>query len=330
MTLLAALALNWGNAAAQPADALPTTVPAGTTLVVADDARGAEQILLHSGEGAKLAAKVSFASFSSGPLRMEALRSGAAQVALVGDVPPILTQATHDDMLIVGVIASDGPRLLLSSSPQSGITQLSDLKGKRVGINEGTAQHAVVLRNLDALGLKASDIVAVPLGIAEFADALRANQIDAAVLKQPDRARYLRSVSKTPAVELDNAPSARGSYLYAYATKNALQNPAQAAAIRDFVIHWYRAHEWKNNHPEAWKTHYLVANQRLRPEDADTVLASDGVTTFPGLSPQQIATQQKTIDLLQQGGSFRGKTLVAEKEFDLRFADLTPASATAH
>lgn len=301
----------------------PSVAP-GTRLVIADDARATEMVLELSGQQDALAADVSYASFSSGPLRMEALRAGAADVAIVGDVPPILAHHSGQQMKIVGVITSDGPGLLLATSPQSGIKQWQDLRGKRVGVNDGTAQQAVLLRNLAAVGLGAQDIVKVNLGVSEFADALRANQIDAAVVKQPDRARYLLSASRNGALALDNAPGTNTGILYAYASPAALADPAKTAAIRDFISGWYRAHQWKNDNPEAWLKSYLVANQRLKPEDAQQVLESQGKTHFPGLTPQLIARQQDTIDLLQQAGAFAAKELRAEDEFDLRFADIAP------
>ena len=308
--------------AAGAADTAP--VPPGTKLVIADDVRATEMVLKLSGRQDALAAEVSYASFSSGPLRMEALRAGAADVAIVGDVPPILAHHAGQQMKIVGVITSDGPGSLLTTSPQSGIRQWQDLRGKRVGVNDGTAQQAILLRNLAAAGLGAQDIVKVNLGVSEFADALRANQIDAAVVKQPDRARYLASASRDGALALDNAPGTSTGILYAYASPAALADPAKVAAIRDFVTGWYRAHQWKNAHPEVWLKSYLIAGQRLKPEDAQQVLESQGKTHFPGLTPQLIAKQQNTIDLLQRAGAFSGKNLRAEDEFDLRFADIAP------
>lgn len=301
---------------------LPVEVPPGTKLVIADDARGTELLLKLSGEQEKLAADVSYASFSSGPLRMEAIRSGSAQVGIVGDVPPILAHYAGVDLRIVGVVASTGPSLLITTSPGSGIRTVQDLKGKRIAINDGTAQHAVVLRTLRQAGLSASDIVPVKLGVSEFADALRANQIDAAVLKQPDRARYLSTAAGKGAIELPQKPGANPGYLYAYASRPALEDPAQAAAIRDFVIHWYRANQWRNVNRDKWLQSYLVQNQRLKPEDAQKVIESQGETVFPGLSEEVIATQQQTIDLLQAAGAFPGKALKARDEYDLRYASI--------
>jgi len=307
---------------------LAQSVPPGTKIVIADDANHVQVLLRLSGEDKKLAAAVTYANFSSGPLRLEAIRAGAAQVGAVGDVPPILAHFSNANVVIVGAVVSAGDGSVIATSGKSGIKTLAGLKGKRIAVNEGTAQQAILLRNLAAAGLLPQDVHIVKLGIAEFADALRAGQIDAAVLKQPDRGRYLASAERDGARAIANAPGANTGLEYLYASRGALNDPAQAAAIRDFVVHWYRATLWRNNNQEAWLQGYLIADQRLKPDDARKVLDSQGAGSIPGLATL-IAGQQKTIDLLQAAGAFAGKKLDARDEFDLRYADLIPESPVA-
>jgi sulfonate transport system substrate-binding protein len=308
---------------------LPTKVPSGTKIVLADDANNAASLLKLSGEYDKLAADVGFANFSSGPLRLEAIRAGAAQVGAVGDVPPILAHFSDANVVIVGVVVTEGPTTIIATAPESGIKELKDLKGKKVGINPGTAQQAIVFRDLKAAGLKPEDIKPINLGLAEFADALRSGQIDAAVLKQPDRARYLKSVAGTGAKEIDNGGEANKNLKILYASKTALDDPAQAAAIRDLVVHWYRASLWKNDHQDVWKAEYLIKDQRLSSEDADSVVKTEKRSYIPDWKSETTPRQQDTIDILQAAGSFKGKTLKAQDEFDLRFDGLSNKSKTA-
>lgn len=323
---LAALALVPALAKAE----IPGSVPKGVKLVLADDANYVASLLRLSGEQSKLAADVTYANFSSGPLRLEAIRAGAAQIGAVGDVPPILAHFSGAGVVIIGAVITSGPGNLVTTAPGSKIETLKDLKGKRIGINVGTAQQATVLRNLKAAGLTIADVTPVNLGLAEFADALRAGQIDAAVLKQPDRARYLASVDGQGAKALDNARGTPTNLKYLYASTSALQDPAQAAAIRDFVVHWYRAHLWKNGNKALWISDYLVKDQRLNAADAAQVWESEGdATSIPGLA-KLVPVQQNTIDLLQAAGQFKGKALKAEEEFDLRYQDLSDRSPAAN
>jgi len=327
--LLTSLALAPLAASAQ--SDIPVGVPKGVKLVVADDANYVAKLLELSGEQQKLASDVSYANFTSGPLRLEAIRAGAAQLGAVGDVPPILAQYSGANVVIVGAVVTSGPGNLITTGPTSGIETLADLKGKKIGINVGTAQQATVLRNLKASGLTIADITPVNLGLAEFADALRAGQIDAAVLKQPDRARYLNSVQgQGDARALDNAPGTNTNIKYLYASASALEDPAQAAAIRDYVVHWYRAHLWKNGQRDVWISEYLVKNQRLKEDDAALVWESEGdATSIPGLA-RLVPVQQETTDLLQAAGSFKGRRLDAKEQFDLRYQELSDRSPAAN
>ncbi|MDF2998608.1 MAG: hypothetical protein K0R27_4245 [Xanthobacteraceae bacterium] len=331
-TALAALALApvaLATATAEPGQ-IPVSVPKGVKLVLADDANYVASLLRLSGEQVKLAADVTFANFSSGPLRLEAIRAGAAQIGAVGDVPPILAHFSGAGVVIVGAVITSGPGNLVTTAPGSKIETLEDLKGTRIGINVGTAQQATVLRNLRASGLTIADVQPVNLGLAEFADALRAGQIDAAVLKQPDRTRYLASVEGQGAKAIANARGTPANIKYLYASTTALQDPAQAAAIRDLVVRWYRAHLWKNGNKALWISDYLVKDQRLNATDAGLVWESEGdATSIPGLA-RLVPVQQDTIDLLQAAGQFKGKTLKAEDEFDLRYKDLTDRSPAAN
>src|SRR5690606_17204494 len=96
--------------------ALPLSTLAAASADLPVEARGPVLLLKLSGEQDKLAADVSYASFSSGPRRMEAIRAGSAQVGIVGDVPPILAHYAGVDLRIVGVVASTGPSLLITTS----------------------------------------------------------------------------------------------------------------------------------------------------------------------------------------------------------------------
>lgn len=307
-------------------------VPKGTKLVVADDVDAAQYLLKLSGEQSKLAEDVSYATFSSGPLRLEALRAGAAQIGSVGDVPAILAQFSNAGVFVVAAVHGGGNAQLVTTAANSGIRTLADLKGKKIGVNDGTAQQAVLYRDLDAAGLGAKDIHVVKLNLADFVDALRAGQIDAAVLKEPDRARYLLTAGKG-AVAFDNPPAvaARSGITYLYATRAALADPAQSAAVRDFVIHWYRAVLWKNAHQEAWISDYLIKDQKLKRPDALEVVRSQGNHwSIPGFTDDFIAGQQQTIDLLQKAGVFTGRHLDAHEEYDQRFAKINDKSKAAN
>lgn len=311
------------------AEDLPFAVPAGTKLVVTDDANRFETLFNLSGEREKLAADVTFVNFSSGPIGLEAIRAGEVHVGEVADVPPILAHYSGADVLIVAVVRRDGTGLSIGTAPGSDIRTLADLKGKRVAFGEATAAQATVIRNLRSVGLTLKDIEPVILAPSYYSDALVSREVDAAPLKQPAGARYLARAGKDGAISIPSAEGANTGLHYLYASRAALADPALTAAIRDYVIHWYRAERWRNANQDVWLSEYLVKEQGVSPEDAKAILAGDGEASTPGFTDELLKTQQATIDLLQDAGSFADKELKAEDEFDFRFSKLTADDQTA-
>jgi sulfonate transport system substrate-binding protein len=67
----------------------------------------------------------------------------------------------------------------LVTSPNSGITRVEDLRGKRVAVTRGTDPHIFLLRSLASAGLSESDIQVVPLQHPDGKVALERGQVDA-------------------------------------------------------------------------------------------------------------------------------------------------------
>ncbi|RBO89332.1 ABC transporter substrate-binding protein [Nocardia puris] len=297
---------------------LTSTVPAGTELVIADQSERLQQALRASGELDKLPFEVEFANFVGGPAILEAFRAGAADVAPVGDVPPIHALAAGQDVPIIAAYRTATNALKLAVAPGQSITTLAELKGKKIAYAEGTAQQAAVLRALDKAGLETGDVELVRLQLAEFPDAIRTAQVDVAPLIEPNVTRFLR----TPGASLIPDSETEGIYpglAYLYARREATNDPAKSAALAVLVGAYVRAYQWVNTHPQEWAQQYYVDNQKVGPEDATRIIESLGAYTFPNLNEDLIAQQQSTIDAIDAAGELPRK-VSASDGFDLRFA----------
>jgi sulfonate transport system substrate-binding protein len=304
------------------AQALPTVVPNGTSLTVADQNEELQTLMAASGEQAKLAAKITYANFLGGPAILEAFRGGALDLATVGNTPPIQAQAADVTILIVAARTSSRPDDKFAFRPGLKIFKLADFRGKRIAYAEGTARQPFVLAALKLAGLRKNDVVLVPLRVSDFPDAIRAGQVDIAPLNEPHYSRYLRDyadrgASGLPDSEYEQMP--RGlSYLYASGA--ALDNPAKAAAIRDFVLHWIAANKWSRAHSDAWIRAYYVGKENLQEVDGRAIVASEGAFAFPPLRTL-VERQQDLVNLIYEAGDIP-RRLDAKKEFDLRFDEV--------
>ncbi|MCI2418734.1 ABC transporter substrate-binding protein [Saccharopolyspora sp. K220] len=323
-SLIALLALagcgSGGEAGGLAADApLPTTIPPETKLVVADQQERLQSLFRASGEFDKMPVKPEFANFTGGPEVLEAFRSEAADVAIVGDTPPIHAQASGEDVPIIAAYQVDPNSTRFAVAPGANVRTLSDLRGKKIAYAEGTAQQTSVLRALEKAGLTTNDVQLVRLQLAEFNDAVRTGAVDVAPLNEPRLTRFLAQTGGTgttlPIADTDGTSTGLS---FLYTRRAALEDPAKAAAIRAFVQHFVAARQWAATHPNEWIDFYYVKNQGVTRADGERIVASEDEVVFPRLDESLIATQQHTIDLLLADGGLP-RPLNAHDHFDRRF-----------
>ena len=172
-----------------------STVPAETTLAIGDPVT--QVALQASGLLQKIPFHIKFANLSGGPQTMEAFRGHALDLASVADIPPIFANWTGLKIHIVAARFRKDPIhhpvYELGTAPGSGITKLSDIKGKKVAFSPGQAQGALVLRLLKKLGLSQDDVqlVEIPSTLDVYNNALAAHQVDAAPIGGVYIKRYL-------------------------------------------------------------------------------------------------------------------------------------------
>ncbi|GAA5148611.1 ABC transporter substrate-binding protein [Pseudonocardia eucalypti] len=320
-TLLTACGGSGGTAGGLAADApLPTQIPPATKLVIADQAEYQQVALRESGELQRLPFTAEFANFTGGPAILEAFRAGAADVAWVGDTPPIQALAAGEDVPIIFARQTAPQSTQLAVTPGSRIRHLTDLRGAKIAYAEGTAQQVMVLRALEKAGLRTADVQLVRLQLAEFNDAVRLGQVDVAPLNEPRLTRFLAEAAPRGGGVIDPAETADIStgLNYLYARRAALADPAKAAALRAYVGHYLRALRWVDEHPADWVQGYYVRNQGIPAADGQRIVDSLGRFGYPRLDAALVGRQQSTIDVIDRAGQLPRKVSAASG-FDLRF-----------
>lgn len=114
----------------------------------------------------------------AGPVINEALANGQVDFAYLGDLGAIVGKANGLDTRLLSATVRD-TRLYLGVTPESGITTLQALKGKRVGLFRGTAVQLSFNAALASQGLKERDFQVINLDFNAANAALAAKQIDA-------------------------------------------------------------------------------------------------------------------------------------------------------
>jgi sulfonate transport system substrate-binding protein len=304
---------------------VPTSIPPGTTLRVGDQLDFLKTILSTAGEDKNLPYKLKWSGFIGGPPMLQAFHANAIDAGFVADTPLIFAQAAHQDVKAIAGWASEHGTTELIAAPDSGINSWADVKGKKVAIQRGTVAEAVVLQGLEGAGLKLSDIDVVDLPITQISAALQGGSVEAGVLAAPLDTAYLTSNPGAKIVDRPSNLTARVSFLIASA--GAIEDPAKAAALNDYVARFGKALAKIKADPDEFVKDFYVAKYGLTLEAGKALLAMQGASTFIPLSGDLIPAQQELADLYTDAGEIPDKLDVTQ-EFDTRFAGaITHAAA---
>lgn len=129
--------------------------------------------------------KVVFKEFQNGAALMTALKAGSIDYARAGDTPPVTAQATGTQIAYIatGATKEYGTGILVGKN--SGITTLSQLKGKKIAYTSGTAAQSLIIKALKKAGLTTSDVTLADMSQSAASVAFAKGQVDAWVTWDP-------------------------------------------------------------------------------------------------------------------------------------------------
>lgn len=124
--------------------------------------------------------------FRAGPELMNAFTAGALDMAYVGEAPATFSVANKTaDISVVAQVNTEGSALVVAKG-QSGISEVSDLEGKTVGVpGHATVQDFLVRKALREAGVDSSRVNLLIIKPPEMIGALRTDQIDAFIAWEP-------------------------------------------------------------------------------------------------------------------------------------------------
>ncbi|MGW6456000.1 ABC transporter substrate-binding protein [Streptomyces sp. NPDC055078] len=130
--------------------------------------------------------------FPTGVDALNALQAGEVDFVQVG-TPAIAAAQEGIDLVLVGNYTGSASRqsidetMAVVAAPKSGVDgdDLKTLRGKRIGVSEGSINHLYLLGLLEQAGLKAGDVKVVNTGPPDMAVALKSGGIDVAIVWDP-------------------------------------------------------------------------------------------------------------------------------------------------
>jgi sulfonate transport system substrate-binding protein len=128
---------------------------------------------------------VNINNFPSGPPEIEALAANSLDFALLGAQPAVQGIANGVGIQIVSglVDGTNGNGIIVRTD--TGINEITGLKGKKVAVPVGTTAHLTLIRALEKHGLSMEDIEAVNLGAGDIPAAILSASVNAASTFEP-------------------------------------------------------------------------------------------------------------------------------------------------
>lgn len=258
-----------------------------------------------------LGISVTWAKFAAGPQLLEAMNVGSVDVGSVGETPPIFAQAGGIDLVyIASTKPGNGEGNAIVVHKDSSINSVADLKGKQLAFQRATAQQYFVIRALQEVGLKLSDVGHVNLTPLDTREAFIRKSVDAAVVGDPHLAVYQQTLGVRILRNAKRLATQGGFYLAE--RKFATENPQLIKMILEEIN---KVGQWAEDNP------HQVA-ELISPEVKIDVPTLEMVSkrrryTLRPISDEVMSGQQQIADLF-----YENKFI--SKKIDVKNATLTP------
>ena len=134
---------------------------------------------------------------NAGPKQTAAMAAGEVDIAhCIGATSAILAASEGLDIRIIGIY-SRAPKAFMIMTNDPSLTDVAQLKGKKVGGPKGTILHQLLASATVKAGLTPADYEFINMGLPAAAAALAGGSIDAALLAGPDAYRASKAGART-------------------------------------------------------------------------------------------------------------------------------------
>ncbi|MBA2952986.1 aliphatic sulfonate ABC transporter substrate-binding protein [Nocardioides sp. MAH-18] len=276
------------------------------TLIVGDQKGGSKALLAAAGLLDDVEYDVQWKEFTSGPPLLEALNSGAIHVGGVGNTPPLFAAAGQAEFQAIQAATYGGTGDAIVVPPGSSIKSVADLKGKTVGVAEGSSANYHLLAQLEKAGLTFSDITVKDLQPGDALTAFDAGHLDAWAIWEPFTSQA--EIQAGAKVIADGTDVVNGLVFQA-ASNEALEDPATTAALQDYVGRIAQAQVWSQTHQEEWAKTW--AEETGLPEEVTLAAVQKRRIELVPIDQSVIDSEQEMADTFVDNGLLPEKYDVA-------------------
>jgi NitT/TauT family transport system substrate-binding protein len=248
--------------------------------------------------------KVDLTYFESYTDSLNALSAGKldANSQTLNDTISSVAAGAKEKVVLVNDNSTGNDQIIV----KPGINTVADLKGKKVGIEEGTVDHFLLLLGLDKAGLSAKDVEIQPLATDAAAAAFAAGQLDAVGAFAPFTTKALELPGSKALFTSAEFPGAIPDHLVV--SQDLLDK--RPADVQKLVDVWYTTLKWIKANPDeataimAKQAGVSVADYKDYDKGTHIFDAAEGVAAYsPGndMSHLSFAASSMAKFLLENG-----------------------------
>ena len=233
-------------------------------------------------------AKISWNEFPGGPQILEALAVGSIDIGATGDTPPVYAQAGNKPLHYFAYETAKPLASAILVPSNSKITQLSQLKGKRVGVHRGSSSHYLLVQAVRKADLKWTDIQPIWLSPADARAAFQKGAINAWAIWDP---YYAAAQIEDKAKVLASGKGLSPNYTFYLASDNLVK--AHPKALKGIIQQINLADKWVQSNKAATAT-LFAQSTGLKPNVSQTFIQRrPNPSTAAPLTQKVIASQQE-------------------------------------
>jgi sulfonate transport system substrate-binding protein len=270
---------------------------------------GSEELAKVTGAFDDAPYQIKFARFDFGPPLVQAAAAGDIDLGYVGTVPPITGAAQQYGFKIVATQHGADPTKAAENiivAKDSPIQTLSDLRGKKIAIPQGSSAHGLALLALKSVGLTPKDVELVYLSPAAGATAFNTGKVDAWSIWNPQSAIAVRSGARIVAKGLPPIDQVNNYYV---ATDKSLNDPVRRAALTDVLTRIARIFNWANQHADEYAK--AIAKETGVPIDDARATVDAYPFKVTQVLPEDVKAEQALSDAFLEAGEVKKPVDVA-------------------
>lgn len=208
---------------------------------------------------------------------MDAFAAGKLDAVAMTNGDTLVTGATGAPSIMILINDYSNGNDMVIAKP--GIDSISDLEGKKIGVEVGFVSHLLLLDGLKKAGLEEKDVTLVNMATNEAAQVLASGDVDAVVAWQPSSGQALQMVPGSKAVYTSaDTPG----LIYDTLAVRADSLSSRKGDWKKILEVWYEVVDFINDpktHDEAVKI--MAARAGVAPAKYEKLLGGTKILTLP-------------------------------------------------